>query len=181
VEDQRFWEIIAQTKPGKGSLERQTARLTKALSKLGLDEVVDFDQAFVEANRRLYTWDHWGAAELLFGGCGDDHFTDFRSWVIAQGRDVYEAFLADPDSIAAVGRIDDDEVGDAELFSYAASEVYEDATGEEIDVALPEIDIVEPLEEPTGEPLAEDDREGYRRRYPRLFEAHVEQREGRRR
>lgn len=181
MEEQRFWEIVAASKPGKGGLERQTERLTKALSALELDEVVAFHEAFVEHNRRLYTRPHWNAADLIFGGCGDDHFTDFRSWVIAQGQDLYDSFLADPDSIAAAGRIDDDEVGDAELFSYAASDVYEEATGEEIDEALPDVDIVEPFDAPPGEPLEEADRETCQQQFPRLFAMYVEPREKRRR
>lgn len=174
MQDQRFWEIVASSQPGKGGLERQTDRLTKVLSKLELDEVVAFHEKFDELNDRLYTWEHWNAAELILDGCGDDHFIDFRSWIIAQGREVFEAFLSDPDSIASLPRIDDDEVGDAELFSYAASEVYEEATGDEIDEALPDVEIVEPVDDPAGEPLAEGDREAYRQRYPRLFAAYVE-------
>jgi hypothetical protein len=181
VEEQRFWEIIAASKPERGGLERQAERLTKTLSRLELEEVLAFHEAFVEHNQRLYTWPHWNGAELIFDGCGDDHFTDFRSWVIAQGRDVFDSFLADPDSIAAVGRIDEDEVGEAELLSYAASDVYEEATGEELDAALPDVEIVEPLDAPRGEPLAEVDREAYRQRFPRLFAAYVEPREKRRR
>jgi hypothetical protein len=30
------------------------------------------------------------------GGCGDDEFDYFRQWVVLQGKDVYEAAMADP-------------------------------------------------------------------------------------
>ena len=35
-------------------------------------------------------------------GCSDDSFSYFRSWLIVQGKDVYMAALADPDSLADV-------------------------------------------------------------------------------
>lgn len=41
-----------------------------------------------------------GAAYVINGGCSDDGFIDFRSWLIAQGKAVYDAALADPESLA---------------------------------------------------------------------------------
>ena len=29
----------------------------------------------------------------MLGGCTDDGFIDFRNWLIAQGKDIYLAFL----------------------------------------------------------------------------------------
>jgi Protein of unknown function (DUF4240) len=46
--------------------------------------------------------DLWGAAFILNGGCSDDGFNDFRGWLIAQGRTVYEAALENPDSLADI-------------------------------------------------------------------------------
>ncbi len=172
MEESRFWEIIAATKPGKGTVEDQSERLAKELSRLDLADVVGFDAKFTETNLRLYTWAHWGAAEVVFGGCGDDHFTDFRSWVVSRGRDVFERVLADPDALADLGRIDDEEVGDAELLSYVASEVYEEAAGQEFDDT--DRDIPESPDDPAGEPIREGDREAYRARYPRLFAMYAE-------
>lgn len=44
--------------------------------------------------------DLWAAAFVLMGGCSDDSFMDFRSWLILQGRDAIEAIVRDPDSLA---------------------------------------------------------------------------------
>lgn len=33
------------------------------------------------------------------GGCTDDGFMDFRTWLVAQGKEVYMAALKDPDSL----------------------------------------------------------------------------------
>ena len=59
-------------------------------------------------------------------GCSDDGFIDFRAWLIAQGREVYFAALADPDSLADVVPY-----GDCcfEQLSYVGDYVYEQLTG----------------------------------------------------
>lgn len=40
------------------------------------------------------------AASLILGGCSDDGFEYFRGRLIAQGREVFERSVADPDSLA---------------------------------------------------------------------------------
>ena len=59
-------------------------------------------------------------------GCSDDGFIDFRAWLIAQGREVYFAALADPDSLADVVPY-----GDCcfEQLSYVGDYAYEQLTG----------------------------------------------------
>jgi hypothetical protein len=47
-----------------------------------------------------YRWDLWGAAYLINGGCSDDGFDYFRGWLLSQGRAIWQATLADPDSLA---------------------------------------------------------------------------------
>lgn len=44
-----------------------------------------------------YRTDIWALAYLLRGGCSDDSFDAFRGWLISQGRQVFEARLAEPD------------------------------------------------------------------------------------
>ena len=50
---------------------------------------------------RAYRQELWGAAYLINGGCSDDGFVYFLGWLIAQGRDVYQAALPDPDSLVS--------------------------------------------------------------------------------
>jgi hypothetical protein len=47
-----------------------------------------------------YTNPLWAAAYLINGGCSDDGFEYFRGWLIAQGREVFERVVADPDALA---------------------------------------------------------------------------------
>lgn len=69
----------------------------------------------------------WDAAEIIKEyGCSDDGFIDFRAWLIAQGKEVYLAALADPDSLAEV-----EPYGDCsfELMSYVGEYAYKQLTG----------------------------------------------------
>jgi hypothetical protein len=76
--------------------------------------------------RTSYRWDLWGAAFVINGGCSDDGFDYFRGWLMFQGRDVWEAALRDPESLAEVSFDGDAECEDA---LYAASKAYELVAG----------------------------------------------------
>ncbi|TYR81399.1 DUF4240 domain-containing protein [Priestia megaterium] len=52
------------------------------------------------ALNKAFTSDVWGAAYLMMGGCSDDCFMDFRSWLIAQGEAVFSKVVKAPDYLA---------------------------------------------------------------------------------
>ena len=78
--------------------------LGELLGELPVDQIVAFDSAFRRHHSRAYTWDLWGAAYLIGGGCSDDGFADFRGWLISQGESAYDAALADPESLAPLAK-----------------------------------------------------------------------------
>lgn len=43
----------------------------------------------------------WAAADTLMGGCSDDSFMDFRTWLILQGKAKVEEVVRDPDVLAS--------------------------------------------------------------------------------
>ena len=103
----------------------------------------------------------------MLGWTGDDTFTDFRSWVIAQGHTTYERFRTEPDSIVDAGLDDEEELSAAERYAAIASEVYEELTGNEIWDALPDHEGVEFQETPAGVRFEESEA-ALAERYPRL-------------
>lgn len=115
----RFWALI---EPGKDDKEPQE-RLRIELERCTPEEILSFQEHFDRHFEVAYAWDLWGAAYLIEGGCSDDGFTDFRYGLIARGRAVYEAAIANPDTLAG-GR-----AGGNEAFGYVAMEVYEDKKG----------------------------------------------------
>ena len=115
----QFWALI---EPGKDDRKPQE-RLRRELEACKPDEIVSFQEHFDRHFEVAYAWDLWGAAYLIEGGCSDDGFTDFRYGLIARGRAVYEAAIANPDTLAG------DPIEPNEAFGYVAMEVYEDKTG----------------------------------------------------
>ena len=101
MDEQRFWDLVDDSRAAAGgSLAEQVETLHAALSRLDPSQVVAFDAMLTEANHALYTWAHWGAADLVLGEVRDDTFTDVRSWVVAQGSRTYHAVVRDPDALA---------------------------------------------------------------------------------
>ncbi len=169
MDDDRFWQLIDQSGPSAGgSVEDQTGNLTTTLAGLPAQEIAAFDVAFAAHRDELYSWDLWGAAYLLMGGCSDDCFTDFRSWVVAQGQDYFEAVRSDPQALVD-GRLKDvSQVAEAELLSYVAMDAYVEATGREIFMDYASRPGPEMAAEPTGQEWDEHDEDALRARYPRL-------------
>ncbi|MXQ06750.1 DUF4240 domain-containing protein [Alphaproteobacteria bacterium GH1-50] len=136
----RFWSIIDATVDDDE--DRQIEALTEVLEKLSIEQLVAYDRDFHAASSAAYRWDLWGAAYIINGGCSDDGFMDFRSWLIAQGRAVYEAALASPESLA--DHIQSD-YAMFEEFAYVHLEIYEEKTGD----LFPSDDLSHPSE-PVG-------------------------------
>ncbi|HYE01649.1 MAG TPA: DUF4240 domain-containing protein [Phycisphaerales bacterium] len=160
----QFWSVIEAARRASGddkpalldALRDLLARRTPA-------EVRDFKRHLRDLLDEAYTWDLWGAAFLMNGGCSDDAFEYWRAWLIAQGCEVYQAALRDPETLARsrlwFGAPEEYEL---ESLLYVADEVHEDLTGGGIDLpAAPG------AETPRGRPWAEEDLAA---RFPALSE-----------
>lgn len=158
-----FWTIVDEAaKKAKGDQDKFISALTKKLKAFSPEEIVAFDGQFRAQMDRLYTWELWGAAYLILGGCSDDGFEYFRAWVISQGKAVAEAAATAPDSLAKLD-IDEPELCEFEMFLYVTAEVYEEVAEEE----LPPRTTPMPSE-PAGESFDFDDTEEMTARYPKL-------------
>jgi hypothetical protein len=168
LDEPRFWDIIESAgRTARDDPGRQLAAVRTQLSGLSPEELVEFHRWF---NRKLadaYTWDLWGAAYLINGGCSDDGFAYFRSWLISRGRSVYSGAVGDPDSLAGVVDPDRDDYEFEDLRG-VAQEVYEETTGEGMAAG----DFARPSE-PEGDRWDFDDDEQVARRLPRLAEVYA--------
>jgi hypothetical protein len=165
VDDDTYWDLVerARTESGDDSPETVAETLVAVLSTLGPSEVVGAEEAFARISRRAYGFPLWGAAYVLNGGCGDDGFDDFRGWLVTRGRAVYEAALADPESLADVVTVDElYDVACEDVLS-AADQAHTELTGR----GLPWRAAREPLPD-LGAGWDFDDEDEMRRRYPRL-------------
>ncbi|WP_200824683.1 DUF4240 domain-containing protein [Nonomuraea solani] len=154
-----FWAILA---------ERPTLdELVATLSRLTAREIAAFDGHLADCRLAAHRADLWGAAYLINNGCSDDGFDYFRCWLVAQGRAVYEAALADPDSLAGHGPVRSSIAGDLgaceyEDFMYAPEWAHRQLTGR----GLPEGGGAYPR---LGRFWDFNDDDEMRRRYPRLM------------
>ncbi|MFC7267263.1 DUF4240 domain-containing protein [Streptomyces lutosisoli] len=99
---QQFWELIATARdrvldPHESeSVAREAASL---LANRPAEEIVAAEQVLWDLMVKSYTNPLWAAAYIANGGCSDDGFDYFRGWLIAQGREVFERVVADPDAL----------------------------------------------------------------------------------
>jgi len=159
-----FWNLIdASRRATRGDPEQQIGELKQALLSLTPNDIVAFDRILSANHNRAYSWDLWGAAYLIGGGCSDDGFMDFRGWLISRGENVFEAALVDPETLVKVVKNHDGEC-QIEGFQYVAGEAWQEITGKAAE-DFPRHDI-ELHKEPLGAPWSEEELEA---RYPKLF------------
>ena len=99
-----FWALIQEAKDACGQDNDAWAKyMIDRLAGLGPEQSLMFLN-YMDAYKDLsYRYGLWDAAKIFReDGCSDDSFSYFRSWLIVQGKDVYMAALADPDSLADV-------------------------------------------------------------------------------
>ena len=120
-----FWKIIDTANASVADRQDLGAVLNateKELMKLPAAEIASWHQLkhfyFVLADRP----ELWAACAAINASGEDYEFADFRSWLIAQGHEVYLRTLHDPDSLADL----DIPAGSAnfESFYYTGHELY---------------------------------------------------------
>ncbi|WP_405567166.1 DUF4240 domain-containing protein [Polaribacter sp. Asnod6-C07] len=160
MESEKFWKIIEITKSeSSGDYEKQQSLLERELLKLTAKEVLEFDNKFRTLRGEIYTWDFWAAAYIINGGCSDDCFSDFRGWLIGQGKSVFESAVQNIETLSQLKETND---GDWEGLSYIATDIYEKKTGSDMPNGIQENFEI------TGEEWEEDENE-LKNRFPKLY------------
>jgi hypothetical protein len=103
MDESQFWNLIEESKrASKADFGLQAESLLGLLCKLPPQDIARFHRIYHDHVVRAYTWDLWGAAYVIGGGCSDDGFDYFRDWLISRGRTVYEAAMRNPESLVDV-------------------------------------------------------------------------------
>ena len=164
MQDEDFWALVAEVREaGNGDFAAMEGELKQLLEARDAETVLAFDQLLRARMSQAYSWPLWGAAYVVFGGCSDDGFMDFRASLVFMGQSVFDAALEDPDSLAE----QEDETLESlahEGLLYVASEVYEAKSGGE------RAPIEGDPAEPSGDQWDEDDEDALKALCPRLFE-----------
>lgn len=128
INKESFWDLIHEAKNACGQdMDAMLAYLKDRLVSMGPTQAQNFHDIIHIYEDLADKFGLWDAAGIMKEyGCSDDGFIDFRAWLIAQGREVYFAALADPDSLADVVPY-----GDCcfEQLSYVGDYAYEQLTG----------------------------------------------------
>lgn len=160
MDSNQFWEIIAISKANSsGDYEKQQSELEKELLKLSAIEILEFDNKFRTLRGEVYNWDFWAAAYIINGGCSDDCFSDFRGWLIGQGKETFENAV---DNIENLTKLNETNDGDWEGLSYIPTDAYENKTGNEMPTGISENFEIK------GEEW-EEDGDDLKNRFPKLW------------
>src|SRR5215203_1393431 len=102
MNSKQFWALIdASCRETRHGCAEQAEWLVSQLTRLPAQEIEDFHARLKEAMSEAYTWDLWGAAYIINGGCSDDCFDYFRGWLIGQGAAVFYSAFRDPESLVS--------------------------------------------------------------------------------
>lgn len=97
MELSHFWQIIdLSTVP----VEEANPTLKSRLEELSLQELADFDELYSRQVKKLWDWKYWGAAYVMCGCRSEYDYLDFCNWIMSQGLNVYDDFIANPDCLA---------------------------------------------------------------------------------
>jgi hypothetical protein len=125
-----FWRIIKDSKDkSSGDYEQQQLELKKLLLKLTPNEIIAFDNRFRTYQNQASSWDIWGAAYIIQGGCSDDSFSDFQGWLIGQGEQIFEDAMEDVESLS---KLHDTNEGDWEGLNFVSTDAFETLNKQEI-------------------------------------------------
>lgn len=167
MNEDEFWRIIDESAAANPvASDEQFAWLEQRLQTYSTEDIVAFENILNRMKARAYTFPLLMANFILQSYVSDDAFEDFRLWLIANGRQRFEAAMADPEMIAdfcdAEGPVEEI-TGEGLL--YVAEAAFQEAGGD-ADFS----DLVEFVDEPDLEMPWPETREGYQEAMPKLYD-----------
>lgn len=84
----QFWNLIEKAKEVCGTdLEASAVWIKQQLFYMPPEDVLQFHNLVYSYRDAAYKYGLWTAAGIMMEtGCSDDRFSDFRMWLIAQGK-----------------------------------------------------------------------------------------------
>lgn len=131
MSEEYFWDTINQTIiTSKKNYQLQCQLLTQLLETKPNTEIIKFNNTFLALMANSYNYRLWEAAYALNGGCGDDAFEYFRSWLIGQGKNKFYWTLKFPRLLLLIGV--KELIENYEGLEYAANEAYYNKTSQNL-------------------------------------------------
>jgi uncharacterized protein DUF4240 len=102
MSENQFWNLIADAKAAVGNTKEIPDWLEQKLLEFHREEITDFGAWLATFLDRSNDERLWAAGSIVAGGMSDDAFVYFQCWLIAQGKNIFEKTLANPDSLADI-------------------------------------------------------------------------------
>jgi hypothetical protein len=158
IDEAVFWDMIAKARSQAPTTLEQLAVLGESLRAFDAVNIKRFGSLYARLMKKLYHWNVWALAYAARGGCSDDAFQQFRSWLILQG-DPNLVALAIAEPMAAADHVPaDPDLPDGTCLPMI-DEAYLSRKGSTLE--LPAID----LDTPKGKQWTED---AFETTYPEL-------------
>ena len=125
---EEFWQLIDVARSTTNSPWEIAAHVQLRLASMPAEVILAYLRHQHALMAQSYTWNLWGAAYIINGGCSDDGFEYFRGWLLTWGRDVFQRALEVPDSLAGV--VEHMDEADCEDMINAPFLAYQAVTGE---------------------------------------------------
>ncbi len=121
-----FWNLIDEVNRETGGRDRDSVlkATQKKLVECSLRDIVDFHNLLSHYMDLADTPNLVAAAATINDGVSDDGFTDFRAWLISQGKAVYTNALKCADSLAEVEIDPEPYSTQFEFYGYIGSDAY---------------------------------------------------------
>lgn len=99
MDESVFWELIRRAH--SPIVQEHVALLGELLKNFRGPEIRRFASLYGRYMKQLYHWNVWALAYAARGGCSDDSFEEFRTWLILQGEPaLLQLVVADPAEVA---------------------------------------------------------------------------------
>ena len=141
IDDAMFWELIGRSRAEARGTAEQVVVIGQSLKSFSGAGIKRFGAIYARLMKHLYHWNAWALAYAARGGCSDDAFEEFRTWLILRGDPaLLELAMADP--VAAAKRVPRDPDLPGGTLLPIIDEAYLGRCG--ATVALPRIDLAKP-------------------------------------
>jgi hypothetical protein len=96
MSEQTFWRLIEESRHELETIGEQSEKLVMALLAFPHQDIEKFIVIMNQKMVALYRWDLWAVGYIMQHGCSNDGFSQFRGWIISQGRETYESAIKSP-------------------------------------------------------------------------------------
>ena len=164
-----FWEIIEQSREESNDYNNQLKIIIEKLGKLDENEIIGFEFTFRKVLAKSAHYNIMAAVKIINDFGSDDNSLYFRCRLIAEGKDMYNSAIKNPETLISL-RLQEIEFGGEEML-YLADAAFIEKFGENTDKELPRNRALNYLNYDEGEELKGVDwkEEELPFKYPKLW------------